>query len=432
MFQEQFKKTLLTTHALKLSLSGLVLMFILLSTLLLFKKNSAVVLVSPLPDSGLLLAAKVEQIIGKLSPASQPKKYEVFGFAPHWSLNKLDNVDFNTLTTLAYFGIPVDEDGEFVTDDPGYIKFTSQKATEIFNKAHSHDTKVVLTVTQMNNKTIKRFLDNESAQRMAVRNTLETIQARNLDGVNIDFEYLGDPGAGYRQKFSNFVGLMSQTMRTEGLLTSTSVYAASAKQLKMYDISSLAQSSDKIFMMAYDYATTSTDNAIPTAPLYGHTEGKYWYDVSTAVEDFLSQMPAEKLILGTPWYGYNLLVYEPSVKAETRPWYSWRGKPTAQTYGQIEDSINADMPGILDYKEGWDDLGKTRWRAYHVASTNTWRMVFYDDVESLGIKYDFAKDKKLAGVGIWALGFDNGRSEMWDLLKTKFGPNSHSSQISRK
>ena len=65
-------------------------------------------------------------------------------------------------------------------------------------------------------------------------------------------------------------------------------------------------------------------------------------------------------------------------------------------------------------------MGKVSWKAYYVPSDGTWRMVFIDDPKSLSYKYDFAKDKKLGGVGMWALGFDDG-PEMWTLLKEKFG-----------
>src|SRR5690242_14276587 len=54
---------------------------------------------------------------GHLQPLTDKQKgYEVFGFAPYWNINKLDNVDFNVLTTFAYFGIPVGADGELNQD----------------------------------------------------------------------------------------------------------------------------------------------------------------------------------------------------------------------------------------------------------------------------------------------------------------------------
>src|SRR6266542_2854401 len=43
--------------------------------------------------------------------------HEVFGFASYWTLGKLDNVDFNVLTTLAYFDVKVNADGSLARDD---------------------------------------------------------------------------------------------------------------------------------------------------------------------------------------------------------------------------------------------------------------------------------------------------------------------------
>ena len=95
--------------------------------------------------------------------------------------------------------------------------------------------------------------------------------------------------------------------------------------------------------------------------------------------------------------------------------------PTAPLYGKKE--------GIDAYKTGWDDVGKVSWRAYHIAETDTWRMLFLDDAKSLGMKYDYAMEKNLAGVGMWALGFDSGRSELWNVLRDKFGAKLTDSRV---
>lgn len=358
---------------------------------------------------------------------------EVFGFAPHWKIDNLDNVDFSTLTTLAYFGVPLNGDGSLDKTDPGYSTLGSDKATQIFAKAHRYGTRVVLTITQMENGPIVELLDDPGAQNNAVENIVSEVKERGLDGVNIDMEYSGDPGSGYREKFVNFVSKLNQKLHKEipqSKLT-VSVYAVSVKDGKLYDIGQLNKVSDGIFMMAYDFAVRGSENAIPTAPLYGHKEGKYWYDVSSAVEDFLKVMPADKLILGVPWYGYDYSVDQPGVNVATNkgysywykqwisPWYwVWRKAYYAppsivQTYSTSINDIKAD-------KTGWDNLGKVGWKAYKDDS-GAWRMFFMEDSRSLSEKYNFAKSKNLGGVGIWALGFDEGKSDMWTLLRQKFG-----------
>ncbi len=359
-----------------------------------------------------------------LSPIVQNKNsYEIFGFAPYWTFDRLDNVDFNVLTTLAYFDVPVNGDGDLERSDPGYQTFKSSKASELFRKAHAYGTKVVLTVTQMDNTLIETLMDAPEAQKNAINQIVSEVKKRGIDGVNIDFEYVGDPGTIYRNKFSLFVEDLTNEMHRQipHSYVTVSVYASAVKDPKIYDIKELANKSDGIFMMAYDFAVSGADNAMPTSPLGGHKEGTYWYDVSTAVDDFLTKMPSEKLILGLPWYGYDYVVYQPEVKAETRPYYSWRGSPKVQTYASAKEQIKPDSPGINNVRTGWDREGQVGWKAYYNSYTGTWRMIFLEDVRSLGIKYDYAKDKNLGGVGMWALGFDDGKRELWDLLEQKFG-----------
>ena len=373
---------------------------------------------------GLGVYQKLISPIGGLKPIEQNKgTHEIFGFAPYWTFDKIDNIDFFLLTTLAYFGVPIDADGNLDKNDYGYSVFQSKKATKLFTKAHNYGTRVVLTITQMDGWSILNLMDNEDAKSNAVDQVVSEVQGRGIDGINVDFEYSGDPGQEYRDKFTKFVSDLTSEMhrRVPSSKVTVSVYAGSVKDPKIYDIKALSKATDGIFMMAYDFSVLGADNAIPTAPLYGYKEGKYWYDVSTAVEDFLKQMPSQKLILGVPLYSYNYVVGAPEVKAETLPYYSWKGTPMVQTYATVQDKVKPNMPGITTFKTGWDNSGKVAWKAYFVPGVNAWRMVFYDDSKSLGMKFDFAKNKNLLGVGMWALGFEEGKKEFWKLLEEKFG-----------
>lgn len=394
-----------------------------------------------------------ENYFDSLRPLKEGKdSKEIFGFAPYWTINKLDNVDFNTLTTLAYFGVPIAADGNLVTDSTGYDVFKSDKATEIFKRAHDNGTRVVLTVTQMDQDAILMFLDDPSAQQRAIDQTTDMVVKRGIDGINIDVEYVGSPDFSYQEKFNVFVKNMTSVMhkKVPGSRVTVSVLASSAKDpipnrqsgQKLYDIKSLSQNSDGIFMMAYDFATTSSDYAIPTSPLYGHKEGKYWYDVSSAVEDFLKLMPAEKLILGLPWYGYNYPVNTPQVKAPRNPgyyttyWYRWRKywqfheySSHAQTYANAVEEIT---PAAANFQSGWDEYGQVGWKAHYDAAAGVWRMIFLEDAKSLGIKYDFAKEKNLGGVGMWALGFDEGKTDLWNVLREKFGAKLADSRVTSR
>ena len=49
-----------------------------------------------------------------------------------------------------------------------------------------------------------------------------------------------------------------------------------------------------------------------------------------------------------------------------------------------------------------------------------WREIYYDDATALGQKYDLVNRTNLRGAGIWALGYDGTRTELYQVLKDKF------------
>ena len=58
------------------------------------------------------------------------------------------------------------------------------------------------------------------------------------------------------------------------------------------------------------------------------------------------------------------------------------------------------------------------WFSY--SNLDNWNQVWYDDSLSLSIKYSFAKQANLRGVGIWALGYDDNSAKMWGSIRDQF------------
>ena len=74
-------------------------------------------------------------------------------------------------------------------------------------------------------------------------------------------------------------------------------------------------------------------------------------------------------------------------------------------------------------KEGrvWDEVSKTPYFNYVEEATNTSYQVWYDDPESLSIKYKIAEDMGLGGVGFWTgnyLDYSNKTmvEDMWSVV----------------
>ncbi|MBM4409489.1 MAG: glycoside hydrolase family 18 protein, partial [Chloroflexi bacterium] len=183
-----------------------------------------------------------------------------------------------------------------------------------------------------------------------------------------------------------------------------------------YELANLVApgAADAIFLMGYDFRTSGADNAGAIAPISGEI-----YDVADAVRSFLRYIPPSALIVGVPYYGraWSTVSDEPNARTQTGTRY---GSSVATEY---------QTAATLAEENGrrYDSVEQSAWTAYrkdNCSSTygcvTTWRELYYDDPESLGAKYDLVNQLGLRGMGIWALGYDGTRPELWDVLADKF------------
>lgn len=355
----------------------------------------------------------IRPLLSSTDVMASEENWEVFGFAPYWTISKMDDVDWNALTTFAYFSIPLNTDGSFDTFSYEYSVLENGKVDHLFEKAKQHGVRRVVTLTEMDAPDVRAFLDDPSAWDRTASDSVNLINSRKLDGINIDIEYMPSD-AHYRDRFSQFISRYS-TILNEQLddpYITVSVIASSEKDGKIYDIGRISKDVDGIFMMAYDFYYPGSEKIGPSAPLYGYNggSGPFWYDVSTAVNDFLRVAPSNKIILGIPYYGWNYPAYTPEPNTDVV--YGSRG------FATTNEKVDGNQLLTTTPLGGWDDLAKVSWRGYW--DENGWHVVYMEDQKSLEYKFDFAKNKKLAGVGFWALGFDAGTDANWQLIREKF------------
>ncbi|MCL5411158.1 MAG: glycoside hydrolase family 18 protein [Patescibacteria group bacterium] len=365
-------------------------------------------------NAPIIAKEKPSQPSQPVNPTKQESlKREVFGFLPYWKLDQASNLHYNLLSTIAYFGVTADDNGGIVEEDPGFTGWVSPTMETVRQKARENNVRIVLTLEAMTNNRIENILNDPATRTRLINRTVAEVNSKGGGGINLDFEYVGDPGPIVRKEFTDFTKEMADALHREipGSEISVDVYAGGSHPSTLYDVSALTPSIDKIFIMGYDFYSPGSDNAGPVAPLYGAQEGKYYLDVATAVDEFLKVAPAEKIILGVPYYGWDWPVYDGKDPRSAKSWGGTEMKTYALTQ---EDSDNNDG------SRNWDDLAKEPWYWWWNPTNETWHQVWYEDAASLGFKYDFINQKNLGGAGIWALGYDQNRPELWDLLKNKF------------
>ena len=153
------------------------------------------------------------------------------------------------------------------------------KSAEQYNLA----SEMVVHVTD-GDGTLTSLLDDSAAMNRLVQAIGE--EAQQYSGVNLDFEGLGfqDSGENLRQvqlKFTNFVDLLNQELKTNRSGLTLTLHAPNSAY-PGYDYQALGQIADRIIIMAYDYGSKPE-------PVN---------QVEQAVQMACSSVPAHKLLLG--------------------------------------------------------------------------------------------------------------------------------------
>ncbi len=394
----------------------------------------------PLPDRSIDLPNEMGRGIRSISASYVPEaatgtvttqatvtrtglRREIFGFLPYWELNATSlRLDYKRISTIAYFGIGADAAGNLQRRNPdgstsvGWSGWTSSKLTGIISAAHKAHTRVVLTVQSFgwNSSGLARqrsLLGSPTARANLARQIAAAVRDRGADGVNLDFEPLA---RGYDTEFTALVrGIRSQlnrihpgyqiTFDTTGSIGNYPIEAATA-----------AGGADAIFIMGYDYRTSGSSPVGSIAPL--NRDG---YDIRDTIAAYTARVPASKLILGVPYYG-RAWSTPSNVPNASNTSSAKTGPSTTVTYDTAADYL-AQYGRKFDATEG---VAWTAYRRQNCTATygcvTSWRQLYVDDAAAIGRKYDLVNAYNLRGAGIWALGYDGTRPQLWNAIQAKF------------
>lgn len=321
----------------------------------------------------------------------------VFGWNPYWMGTAYEEFDFSLLSDISYFSYETDP------ATGNYTTVHSWETTNLIPMAQAAGTRVHLCVTLFSGHAT--FFGNPDAQRRLIDSLTTLVKRRGADGVNVDFE--GVPGA-QRANLANFMRDLGTRFHQEIPGSQVSIDIPAVDWSNSFDVEAMLPYVDLFIIMGYDYHWAGAPNTGPVSP---RNNGDIWsaIDVTRSVRNYLAEnIPPEKLCLGLPWYGYDWPA------ANEQPGAQTQGRGTAKLYGNIREELTT-----IGRERMWDRHSSTPWFAYQDAG-GLWRQTWYDDAESLGLKYDMLTTYGLAGTAIWALGYDRGYPELWDLLREKF------------
>lgn len=254
----------------------------------------------------------------------------------------------------------------------------------MIDEALTYGTSPILTLTpfgpdgNFSNQLIHQMLSDNMARNRLIENLYEAVLEGGYRGINVDFEYIM---AEDRDLFTEFVRDVTLTMEElGGAVTVDLAPKISTDQPGLLyegkDYRALGEVATRVFVMTYEWGYTYGP-AMAVAPL----------DKVKQVLDYaVSEIPADKITMGIPNYGYDW----------TLPYV--RGESKARTIGNIEAvQIAIENHAVIGFDE------KAQAPYFHYVVGDTTHEVWFEDARSIQAKYNLLREYPLYGFGCWQI-----------------------------
>lgn len=268
------------------------------------------------------------------------------------------------------------------------------------------------------NEGSKRFslvARDPSKREKFVDDVVRFLQRHGFDGLDLDWEYPGQRHSLDNEDRSNYITFLKELkegLEPFGFILSAAVGSAQFSAEISYDIPAMVPYLDLINVMAYDLHGPWDQVVGINAPLYAaendasDSSGRQQQlNVDAVVKYWLKAgAPAEKLILGVPFYGRSFTL---ATAEGNQPGAPHIGKGIAGNYSR--------EPGVLGYNELCEMMEREEWTQKWEATQQVpyayrqRQWVGYENPRSLALKAQYVMDNHLGGIMIWSLESDDFR-----------------------
>lgn len=278
------------------------------------------------------------------------------------------------LTYITPFTYGVQSDGNLVNlENDGWI---IEMAREYASRPLMH----LSTLTEYGNFSSDRanqIFANPDIQERLISETINNMQVKGYDGLDIDFEFI------YPEDRFNYVVFLQNVYGRINplgypLFSALAPKTSDTQQGVLYeghDYGAIASSVDKVLLMTYEWGYTYSA-PMAVAPINS---------VENVVKYGLTRISSSKILMGIPTYGYDwTLPYE-------------KGITRATSLSPVEAIRLAERFGaVIEY----DQTAQTPWFRY-TDDIGRLHEVWFEDARSITAKLNLAADYNLSGLGYW-------------------------------
>jgi len=325
---------------------------------------------------------------------------KVYGWHPYWVGSVYTNYDWSMLSDFCYFDYSVSPTTGNNTNASFAWASSAAVTAAISNSVNVHFCATLFA-------SHSTFWASPTAQQTFITNAINLLNSRpGSNGINIDFEGMG---ASDKTPFTAFMTNLCNQVHAANSNYKVTMALYAVDWSGTFDIAALNPLVDNFIIMGYDYYYSGSAQAGPEAPLYNFQTG-YNQTLSKSITYYLKQGATKsKLLLGLPWYGR-----EWETVASTAPSNTTGGFTSSRTYNYVRNTTATYSTA----NKHWDSNSFNPYYSYQ--NTGLWRQCWIDDNYSYSRKFDMVNQRGIGGIGIWALGYDDGYTDLWDLIKEKF------------
>lgn len=323
---------------------------------------------------------RVNDSIGKTYTLQLGHKAAVIGIHPHWMSDKFLHYNYTTISEANYYGYTTNANTARIPD-----------SIQFFNLANNR----TFTFYETDATRVEALLKDETSRLHCVDSLLLLLRQYQAEGVNV---WLSALNSKQRTAFTSFIGLLYNNLISANPQYRLTVTVPPFDDAAAYDLRALNSFTTHFLV---DFTKASGTSAGPLSPIKG--------DARKAIEPVISrllnqQIPPSKFILLLSYYGT-----EWKKGADGRDLFT-----RYVSYSDIkkrfpsDTSVNYDEDAVAAVIRERDAMG--------TVTAEIW----FDDANTLDVKYDFILNTGLGGVAVWPLGADDGYGELWDVLTDKF------------
>lgn len=222
-----------------------------------------------------------------------------------------------------------------------------------------------------------RIFENSNARENLINNIEANMRNKNMGGIDFDFEYLA---AEYADDYVRLVADTRQRLRPLGCLTTVALAPkVSTDQPGLlyqgHDYASMGKAADYCLLMTYEWGYTYGP-PLPVSPINS---------VRRVLDYGLSQIPAEKILMGMSNYGYDWKL--PFVQGESK----------AEKLTNYQALARAEYYGVnVEY----DEEAQSPFFTY-TAPDGSEHIVWFENEQSWRARLALVSEYGLAGISIW-------------------------------